>query len=64
MTREEKKLNTERKEALRELLKILGTQNICIVEVHGDFTQDQIDQFIDQCINDCIAKGLLDVSNV
>lgn len=50
-------MNTEEKTALKELMNILGTERLCIVEVHGDYTDEQIEEFISECLSDCRDKG-------
>lgn len=53
-------MNKEENTALKELMNILGTERLCVVEVHGDYTNEQIEEFISECLSDCRDKGLLD----
>lgn len=56
MERKEKEMNKEENTALKELMNILGTERLCVVEVHGDYTDEQIEEFISECLSDCRDK--------
>ena len=57
-----KKITKEEKKQMKNLMKNLETKKLLVLEIHGDFSEEQIEDSLCEFISDCIQKGLLNLN--